>query len=148
MLPTEATLPSIRSFIPRMSPIVSVSWSKRFSASLSRLAVFETSVPICAICRIDPRIARAGGAAPSSRAATAATARILFPVSTRMIASLRYPCFPPRGTSTSEVKYTRTRWPARIVTVGRRFRNRSVIAMPCCARFAPAPARIRSPAGP
>ena len=147
MLPTEETFPSIRSFIPRMSPIVSVSWSKRFSASLSRLAVFETRVPIWAICRIDPMIAWPGRTVSSS-AAQAATARILFPVTTCMIDSFRYRSAPPLGTRTSEVKYTRTLWPARMVTVGRRFRNRSVIAMPCWAMLAPAPARIRSPAGP
>ena len=148
MLPTEATLPSIRSFIPRMSLTVSVSWSKRFSASDTRLAVFETSVAIWATCRMAPINALPGRAAASSNAAHAATAKIFLPVRTRMLASLRYCSVTSLGTKTSEVKYTRTRCPARIVTVGSRFRNRSVIAMPCWAMPAPAPARTRSPAGP
>ena len=76
MVPTSATLPSIRSFIRRTSPMVSISWSKRFSASATRLAVFETSVAIWAICRMDPMIALAWGAAASSSAAHAAAPRI------------------------------------------------------------------------
>ena len=148
MVPTSATLPSIRSFIRRTSPMVLVSWVKRFSASETRLAVFETSVAIWAICRMDPRIALAGRAPASSRAVTATTARIRLLFETCMIASLRYPGAPSLGTRMSDVKYTRMRCPARIVTVGSRLRNRSVIAMPCWARPAPAPARIRSPAGP